>query len=64
MQIKRLEFGLAKKAGKVDWKDFSFRAYKSYCDCYMADIWFVYITWLGDECYLPCKDPECECHKD
>jgi hypothetical protein len=61
MQIKRIEIGLAKIGGKIAFKEFSFGAHKTHCGCFMVDVWFLFITWLGDECYYPCGNPECEC---
>lgn len=63
MKIKRLEFGIATICGKPAWKDLTFEAHKGMCGCYLIDIWMFYITWMGDECYFPCKNPECDCHK-
>lgn len=64
MKIGKLEWGIATVAGKSAWKDLYFYMGKSSCNCYMLDIWFFYITWLSDECYHPCSDPECKCHED
>jgi hypothetical protein len=64
MRIGRLEFGIATCAGWPDYKSKLFEAYKACCQCYMIDVWIFYITWLGDECYYVCRDPECACHED
>lgn len=61
MRIKRFEFGISTICGYPAWKDPEFGITKSNCGCYILEIWFIHFTWLGDECYLPCQDPACEC---
>lgn len=64
MKIKRLEFGLARINGKIAFKDWYFNKGMASCGCYMIEIWFAYVTWLGNECYYQCGDPTCECKDD
>lgn len=64
MKIKRLEFGISRISDKPAWKEWYFSASKAMCGCYILDVWFLYFTWMGDECYYQCNDPECECKND
>ena len=61
MRVRRLEFGWSRIGDKVAWRSPEFGISKPFCGCYMAEFWCAYITWLGDQCYYQCGDPECDC---
>ena len=65
MKIKRLEFGICKLNGeRIAWDEPLFSAARFCCGCYNVGIWIWYFTWLSDECFFKCADPECDCQDD
>lgn len=53
MKIGRLDIGIWTTPRKLTWKDWFELAYDpGLCGCHIFTISRIYITWLGDECYL------------
>jgi hypothetical protein len=60
MQLWRIEFGLWKSDRKPTLKDWLGLGFDhAYCGCHLLTVGRFYITYLGDECYLP-DDPNPE----
>ena len=66
MRIGRLEFGttIMANTGKPAWDEPLFQFETYCCGCKNVGFWIFFVTWLSDECYYPCNDPECPCQQD